>query len=293
MSVAEAEPHIEGGNGLREVKGPTALGDDPSRLWRLTWTLATTDFKLKFFGSVLGYLWQLMHPLMLFGVLYLVFSFALNLDTGVEYFPVALLLGIVLFSFFSEATNQAVRSLMARENLVRKIDFPRLAVPLSAVLTSVFNLGLNLVPVLVFLLASGATPTAGWLGFVLIMAVLIAFAFGLAMLLSVAFVRFRDIEPIWAVTLQILFYSSGVFFTFDTIAQQQHGQLYLDLIMCNPFAMILAQARHWFIDTSWESPAQAMSSPWLLLIPYGLIALSLIAGFLIFRAQAPKVAEDL
>lgn len=278
---------------LVEVKGPDAFGNDWGRLWRLAYTLASTDFKLKFFGSFLGYIWQLLNPLLLFGVLFLVFSFGLSLDAGVKYFPVGLLLGIVLFSFFSEATNQAVRSLIAREPLVRKVDFPRLAVPLSSVLTAVFNLGLNLIPVLVFLLLSGATPRWSWLAFPLIVAALILFAFGMAMVLSIGFVFFRDLEPIWSVVLQIMFYSSGVFFTLDAIAGQQHGQLILDVLLSNPFAAIMATARHVLIDPSWEAPWDAMSSPWLILIPAGLVAASLLLGFVLFRRQAPRVAEEL
>jgi ABC-2 type transport system permease protein len=280
-------------DGMRQVLGPTALGDDPKRLFRLTWTLATTDFKLKFFGSFLGYLWQLVNPLMLFGVLFLVFNFALKLSGGVRFYPVALLLGIVLFSFLSEATTQAVRSLMVREPLVRKVDFPRLAVPMAATLTATFNLGLNLVPVLVFLVASGGTPDLGWLLFLLPLTALILFAFGMSMILSVGFVRFRDIEPIWSVLLQIIFYASGVFYTVDRIADQKHGHLYVDIFFCNPFAAILATARHTLIDGSWTSPSQAVTHDWLLLIPSGIVVAALVGGFLMFRSLAPKVAEDL
>lgn len=293
MSVVETPPPAPLSPRGREVTGPSALGDDPARLFRLAYTLAATDFKLKFFGSVLGYLWQLVNPLMLFGVLFAVFSFALKLDGGVRFFPVALLLGIVLFSFFSETTSAAVRSLMMREPLVRKIDFPRLAVPIASVLTSVFNLGLNLVPVLIFLVASGGRPRLAWFGFVGIVLLLITFAFGLAMLLSVAFVRFRDIDPIWSVVLQIIFYTSGVFFSVQSIASQKHGQLLVDLLFCNPFAVLLGYARHLFIDPSWPAPGTALSSEWLLLVPFGLIALSVIVGFLVFSREAPRVAEDL
>jgi len=277
----------------REIKGPTALGDDPRRLWRLAYTLASTDFKLKFFGSVLGYLWQLMNPLMVFGVLFVVFSLALRLDTGVKYFPVALLLGIVLFSFVNEATTQGVRSLVMRESLVRKVDFPRLAVPMASVMTAVFNLGLNLVPVLIFLLASGARPRLSWLVVPVVLAALVLFAFGTTMVLSIAFVRFRDIEPIWTVVLQVMFYSSGVFFTFDTIAEQDNGQVLIDILLCNPFAAILAWMRHVFVDPSWQAPWEAASSPWLMAVPAGLVLVALIGGFLLFRAQAPRVAEEL
>src|SRR4051812_25417350 len=112
------------------IKGPTALGSDPRRLFRPTLLLAVTDFRLRFFGSVLGYLWQLMRPLLLFGVLYAVFSTFLRFTGPERYYPVALLLGIVLFSFLAEATSASVRSMVTRESLVRKVDFPRLAVPL-------------------------------------------------------------------------------------------------------------------------------------------------------------------
>jgi ABC-2 type transport system permease protein len=93
-----------------------------------------------------------MRPLLLFGVLYVVFSVFLDVDTDVPFYAVSLLLGIVLFNFFAEATGGSVRSLVERENLVRKIEFPRLAVPLSRVLTALMNLSLNLIPVAIFLL---------------------------------------------------------------------------------------------------------------------------------------------
>lgn len=278
---------------LRPVLGPVAMGDDLGRLWRLSYTLASTDFKLKFFGSVLGYLWQLLNPLLLFGVLFLVFNFALDLGGDVRFYPVGLLLGIVLFTFFSESTSTAVRSLITREPLVRKVDFPRLAVPLSTVLTSVFNLGLNLVAVFAFMAISGVPVRATWLLFPLVVAVLVAFTFGLAALLSVSFVRFRDIEPIWAVVLQIMFYASGVFFSFDAVLSQKNGQVLVDVLMCNPFAAIMATARHVLVDPTWQAPWQSMSSPWLMVIPVGIMVLAILAGLLLFRAQAPLVAEEL
>src|SRR3954469_14377184 len=125
MSTVEALPAAHHGN---EIKGPSALGSDGRRLLRLTWTLAVTDFKLRFFGSVLGYLWQLMRPLLLFGVLYTVFSLFFDVGDDVRFYPIALLLGIVLFNFMAESTAGSVRSLVTRESLVRKIEFPRLAV---------------------------------------------------------------------------------------------------------------------------------------------------------------------
>ncbi|HEY2720010.1 MAG TPA: ABC transporter permease, partial [Solirubrobacteraceae bacterium] len=120
------------------IRGPRALADDWRRFWHLTFTIARNEFKLRFFGSVLGYVWQLVRPLLLFGVLLFVFSHVAKVGSTIPHYAVALLAGIVLFTFFAEATSGAVRSVVDRENLVRKIQFPRLVIPLSIVLIATF-----------------------------------------------------------------------------------------------------------------------------------------------------------
>jgi ABC-2 type transport system permease protein len=275
------------------IKGPTALGNDPKRFWRLAWTLAITDFKLRFFGSALGYLWQLMRPLMLFGVLYVVFSEFLSFGGNVRYYPQALLLGIVLFGFFSEATAGAVRCLMAREPLVRKVDFPRLAVPTATVMVALFNLGLNLIPVFGFYLAAGGAVKLSWLEFPVLIVGLTVFAFSLAMLLSVLFVRYRDVEPIWDVVLQITFYATPIFYTLDVVSEKLGSDVVPKILLCNPFAAVLQQSRHAVIDPSHLAPTQVWGSRIWWLIPLGLIAALAVVGFAVFSHEAPKVAEEL
>src|SRR5207244_9569052 len=146
------------------------------------------EFKLRFFGSVLGYVWQLMRPLLLFGVLYVFFTKVALVNKqhgpGQEHYGTQLLGSIVLFTFFAEATNGAVRSVVDRENLVRKIHFPRLVIPLSVVLLASFNLGLNLIVVMIFALGSGVRPMLSWLELPLIVAMIAICAAGVAMLLS-------------------------------------------------------------------------------------------------------------
>ena len=134
----------------------------------LTVALATTEFKVRYFGSVLGYLWQLLRPLMLFGILYVVFTQFVKFNEGVEFFPAVLLTSIVLYTFFSDATSTAVTSLLDRENLLRKIQFPRVVVPLATVLTALFNMLINLVAVAVFVVAVGVRPHWTWLLFPLV-----------------------------------------------------------------------------------------------------------------------------
>jgi ABC-2 type transport system permease protein len=274
------------------IKGPTALGNDPRRLLRLTWALAVTDWRLRFFGSALGYLWSLVQPLMLFGVLYLVFSELLDFGGDERFYPVALLLGIVMYSFLNEATSGAVRSLVNRENLVRKIEFPRLAVPLATVLTACFNLALNLVPVTVFLLASGGTPRWTWLEMPLLLAVLTAMAAGIAMLLSALFVRYRDIEPIWTVVLQIVFYATPIFYTVSVVLEKSNETV-VRLMLCNPFAAMLQQARFAFVDPSHPSLGAAMGGAVWIVLPLLVTVAVCIGGYVVFSRAAPRVAEEL
>ena len=223
------------------IKGPRALTDDWSRFWHLTYNIARNEFKLKFFGSALGYAWQVMRPLLLFGVLYVFFVVIGKVGKGGHpgeaNYGVQLLGSIVLFTFFAEATGGAVRSVVERENLVRKIQFPRLVIPLAVVLLASFNLGLNLLVVLLFALAAGIKPMLSWLELPLILAMLAVFATGLAMLLSAMFVRFRDIQPIWEVFSQILFYASPVIIPVEQVRERtprSHDQVPLPHLHAQP-----------------------------------------------------------
>jgi ABC-2 type transport system permease protein len=275
------------------IKGPSALGSDFGRMMRLTWTLAATDFKLRYFGSVLGYLWSLVQPLMLFGVLYVVFSVLLDFSGSEKFYPVALLAGIVMFNFIAEATSGSVRSIVSREPLVRKIEFPRLAVPLATVLTALFNYTLNLIPVFVFLIAAGGSPRWSWFELPVIVAILTVWLAGIAMLLSATFVRYRDIEPIWSVVLQVLFYATPIFYTLDTVGQKTGDAWVGNVLMINPFAALLQQFRHAIIDPSHLSAAAAIGGTWRLAAPLLVIVLTVAAGWLVFSRMAPKVAEEL
>ena len=148
---------------LREISGPSALGGGWRRSWELLSLIAVNDFKKTYFGTALGYLWSLARPLLLFAVLLAVFTQVFRLGSEVPNYPVLLLFNIVLFSFFQEATLTAVTSIVSQESVVRKTQFPRLVIPLAVVLTSLFNLGLNLIVVLCSSSPGGSTrPGPGW-----------------------------------------------------------------------------------------------------------------------------------
>jgi ABC-2 type transport system permease protein len=273
---------------------PSAFGGDMRRFWNLTYVLASTEFKLRFFGSVLGYVWTLMRPLLLFGVLYLVFAVIAHVNKDIPHYPVYLLTAIVLFTYFAEATGGAVQSLVARENLLRKIRFPRMVIPLSVSLTALFNLGFNLIAVLVFALASGVNPRLSWLELPVLILLLVILSTGIGMLLAAAYVRYRDVQPIWEVLQQLLFYGSGVLFIVTTIKGRLFGAYPAHVLLCNPLAAIFAQMRRALIGPmNAPSVVTALGGAARLAIPLGIVVGLFGVGLWFFNREAPRIAENL
>ena len=273
---------------LREVRGPSALGGDRRRFFDLTWLIAATDFKLTYFGSVLGYLWSLMRPLMFFGVLYVVFALIISFGKGIKDFPVLLLMNIVLISFFQEATGAAIPALVSRENLVRKMQFPRLVIPMAILVNAMMNFALNILAVFVFMLIYGVEPRLSWLLFPLAVLPLIVLTAGLAMLLSALYVRYRDMAPIWGVISQVLFYASPIFYTIERVSEHHVARWYL----FNPIASVMQQARYWMVGGT-QGTSYWMGGRGWLLVPAGIVVGLCVLGYWIFNRMAPQIAEDL
>jgi ABC-2 type transport system permease protein len=302
-TLAPSAPPFEGLG--RPIKGPGALTHDGRRFWHLTYNIARNEFKLKFFGSVLGYVWQVLNPLLLFGVLYVFFVVISKVGGGgkpsEQFYGVQLLGSIVLFTFFGEATGGAVRSVVDRENLVRKIQFPRLVIPLAIVLLAFFNLVMNLIVVLIFALISGVQPMLSWLELPLILLMLVLFSTGLAMLLSAMFVHFRDIQPIWTVISQIVFYGSPVIIPLESVREKlllppnnsQIDTILYHVYMLNPLVTVFQQFRHAMVTHATLSAGQALGSWAALLEPLAVTAAVFALGFWVFNRSAPFVAENL
>jgi ABC-2 type transport system permease protein len=294
----------------RPIRGPRALNDDPLRFWHLTFNIAVNQWKLRFFGSALGYLWQLVRPLLLFTVLYVFFTKIANVngshpgDPSYDNYGAQLLGSIVLFTFFSEATMGSVRCVLDNEALVRKIQFPRMVIPLSIVLLSMFNLVLNLIVVFIFALLAGVHPMLTWLELPVIVAVLAVLVAGCSMLLSSLFIYIRDIQPIWEVINQILFYSSPVIIAVPAVqaafgSKTSLNPRALDLpeltkvYMSNPLAVALQQFRHAIVTHATPSPAAVLGGQEYLAIPLLAVVAVFVLGFYVFNRTAPYVAENL
>jgi len=283
VSVQELPLHDIEELPLRDVPGPTALGGGWRRSLDLLYLMSVTEFKQTYFGTVLGYLWSLCRPLMLFGVLLVVFTHLLRFST-VAHYPVLLLMNIVLFGFFSEATNQAVPSIVANEGIVRKTQFPRLVIPLSIVLTSLFNLSLNMIVVFAFMLGFGITPMWTWLLLPVLVAMLTVFTTAVAMIVSSLYPRYRDMAIIWSVVSTVLFYATPVLYPLQKLS----GPLQTVVAM-NPLTPILELARRWLIDPT----APLTGGTLRIAVPVFLYVTVVAAAVLIFRREAPRIAEAL
>ena len=202
-------------------------------------------------------MWSIARPLMLFGVLLAVFTQVFRIGSQVPNYPVLLLFNIVLFGFFSEATVTAVTSIVSQEGVVRKTQFPRLVIPLAAVLTTLFNLALNLVVVFVFVLAWGIEPMWTWLLFPVILALLFVLTTAVSMIVSSLYPRFRDVGIIWAVLSTLLFYATPVLYPIEAVPETMR-----DVLVLNPLTPLFELARNWVIDPTAPGPVEAAGG-WL------------------------------
>jgi ABC-2 type transport system permease protein len=274
---------------LVEVRGPSALGGGWRRALELLYLIAATEFKRTYFGTALGYMWSVGRPLLLFGVLLAVFTQAFHLGHTVPFYPVLLLMNIVLFGFFQEATMTAVGSIVSQEAIVRKAQFPRLVIPLAVVLTALFNLGLNLVVTFAFILAFGVTPLWTWLLLPVLLVALFVLTTGVSMIVSSLFPRFRDLGIIWTVFATALFYATPVLIPITSVSPALRNVLAL-----NPLAPIFDLARKWIIDPAAPAPWKpAAGGPLHLLVALAFYIIICIAAVVIFRREAPRIAEEL
>lgn len=252
--------------------------------------LVVTDFKLRYQGSVLGYLWSLLKPLMLFAVMYVVFVHFLRFGEGVDHFAVQLLLGTVLWSFFTEATVQGMQAVVNRGDLIRKINFPKYIIVISATVSAFINLLLNLVIVIIFMLVDGVD--FGWsvLLFPSSIAVLYIFSLSLAFWMSALYVKFRDISHLWEVFLQALFYATPIFYPIQMV--MEYSTQAAQALMMNPIAVLIQNARAQLVGHDGVvTAAQIISNPAFLALPYIFISVVAIAATWYFKKSQAKFAE--
>lgn len=273
-----------------------------SERYRYSWVvlkeMVKTDFQLRYQGSFLGIAWSVLKPLMLFCVMYVVFVRFLKFSDGTPTFPLVLLLGISLWNFFSEATSMGLSSITGRGDVLRKVDFPKIIIVISATIGALIGLAINMCVVLLFCILSGKvhfTWRILWLPLNFVEFYL--FALGCALLLSTMNVYFRDIQHIWEVLQQALFYATPIIYPLSLVEVQlgkQYGPLIERLMLLNPAAQIIQDIRHNMIapdttPTIWNMYHQW----WAQMVPVLIVFLLLAFGLRVFQKHNWQFAEVL
>ena len=252
--------------------------------------LTKTDFKLRYQGSVLGYLWALLRPLMMFAILYIVFAKLLKLGNDIPHYPVYLLVGTTMWSFFTECTSQGIQAIIQRGDLLRKIAFPKYVVVISATLTAVINMLINLGVIVIFALINGVIPSLSWLLVPFSLIELYALSLGLAFFLGAHNVKYRDVTSIWDVLVQALFYAVPIIYPVSMVAST--SMLAAKVILINPIAQIIQDIRFNMITTETVTSWNFLGSPMLCIVPIVIVLTVLVIGALTFRKKSKFFAEE-
>jgi ABC-2 type transport system permease protein len=252
--------------------------------------LVATDFKLRYQGSALGYLWSLFRPLFLFGILLVVFGFILRIKSDIEHYPVYLLLGIVLWSFFVEATNNGLQSIVTRGDLIRKINFPKYIIVVSGTISALINLGISLLVVFVFMFFSGVELRPVAILFPFLIIELYIFALALAFFLSALYVKYRDISYVWELTLQAAFYATPILYPMSYVVDQ--SILLAKLILLNPMAQIVQDSRYVLITPETDTLIKLTDNWFAILIPVIIVVVISVVAAWYFRKNSMYFAEN-
>ncbi len=251
--------------------------------------LVRTDFKLRYQGSVLGYAWSLLRPLLMFLILYVVFVKFLRLGASIPHYPVYLLLGIVIWNFFLEMTSQSLSSIVGRGDLIRKIRIPRWMIVFSSSISALINFILNLLVVGVFIALNHVTFSASVLILPLIFLEVYLFALGCSLFLSAMFVKFRDINYIWEVILQAGFYMTPILYPLSLIPSLTLQKV----ILLSPMAQTIQDARYVAITKETTTAYTLFEGGWYKLIPFVIVVVVLIGGLAYFRRESKYFAENI
>lgn len=253
--------------------------------------LVITDFKLRYKGSVLGYVWSLLRPLALFAVLYVVFIHFLRFGTDIPHFAVSLLLGVVLWNYFVEVTSNGLSAIVSKGDLMRKLSFPRYVIVVAGSFSALINLGINLVVVGFFIYLNGVELT--WSVFFIFPLILELFILGLsiALLLSALYVKFRDVSYIWELVLQAGFYATPIIYPIATVAAI--SPVAAQVILLNPVAQIIQDSRWAVISHETTTTVSSFGTLYALSIPLAIVVILAVVSVLYFKKQSPGFAEDI
>lgn len=252
--------------------------------------MVITDFKLRYQGSALGYLWSLLRPLFLFVILYFVFANFLGLGDDIPHYPVYLLTGIVLWNFFSEITNNGVSAIVSRGDLIRKLNFPKYVIVLSGAFSALINLLLNTIVIAVFMYFNHVDLGWGALLAPVYVLEIFVFALGIAFILSALFVRLRDINYIWEVIMQAMFYAVPIIYPLSKVTDKWPDLA--QFMLMNPIAQAIQDLRYHVITPQTQTLSSLGYSIWVAAVPIVMVCLTFVGAIIYFKRRAPHFAEE-
>jgi ABC-2 type transport system permease protein len=261
------------------------FGERIAHRTRLVRVLTASELKTRYGDSALGYLWTVGKPLALFSVLYVVFGVLVRFGAPLPHYPLYLLIGIMLWSFFADGVTRTMTSIVGSGNLLRKLPFPRMIIPLSASLTALITFGLSIIAIAVFVATNRLTPRLDWLVLIAELLELYLFILGLGLILGTFYVRLRDVTQAWDLALQGLFFLSPIVYPFTLVPPRGR-----QIMLLNPFTQVLQDVRALIIYPDSVIAAPAALSP-LRLVPLLVTAVTLVFGIVIFKREEPWFAE--
>ena len=253
--------------------------------------LVITDFKLRYKGSLLGYVWTLLKPLAMFAVMYVVFVRFLKFGQDVPHFAVSLLLGTVMWNFFAEVTTTGMTAIIGKGDLMRKLSFPRYVVVLSSTLSAFINLVINMVVVGLFVVVNGVALSPRALLVVPVIIELFVLALGVAFLLAAITVKLRDIGYIWELVLQAGFYATPIFYPLSMVAKV--SVLTSKIMLLNPLAQIIQDARWAVISRDTPTLWNTIDRWYLQAVPLVIVLIIGVVSLWYFKKKSPGFAEEI
>lgn len=249
--------------------------------------MVVTDFKIRYQGSFLGYLWSLLKPLFMFVILFVIFTYVIPLGQTVPHYAVQLFIGIVFWNFFNEATTTGLTAITSSGDIIRKISIPRYLIVLASSVSALINLALNLIVLLVFIMVDKVPFSPEW--FMLPIVIIEVFIFGqaLAFFLAAANVKYRDVKYIWELFLQAGFYATPIIYMASRVPEE-----YRNLFLINPMAQIIQDAR-WMIVDKESVTVWSQGSIWGAIIPLTIVGFSAVFASIYFKKRSNTFAEEI
>jgi ABC-2 type transport system permease protein len=223
----------------------------------------------------------------MFLILYIVFAKFLKIGDAVPHYPVYLLLGIVLWNYFTDITTGSIMSIFSRGDLIRKINFPKYVIVLSGCVAAFINLLLNFVVIAVFMVISDVKLGLEAFLFIPLLLELTALAVAFAFFLSAAFIRFRDISYIWEVLMQGAFYATPILYPLSLVPEAAQK-----LLILNPVAQIIQDARQVIVTPQTITLGDLYVNKLVWLLPIALVIVISVLSVMYFRKRSKYFAEE-